>query len=166
MNLKSEVLRAQQERIRAEDPNRSGSPESLILTAPDLRALRTIDLARVLVRHGMRPARAHQVISQLAEKHEIAVIIPNISDIEQFRRDCRAAGTEIEQRQPPTIDIATLRTQKLNLTQEEFSVMFGLPLGTLKNWEQGRSTPDPFSRCFLAVIERDPELAQSVVRAR
>gem|GEM_PF-4944876 len=66
-------------------------------------------------------------------------------------------------RQLPIIDVTPLRTQKLNLTQEEFSVLFGLPLGTLKNWEQGRSTPDPFSRCFLAVINRDPERAQSVV---
>ena len=45
----------------------------------------------------------------------------------------------------------------LALTQEEFSTRFAIPLGTLRDWEQGRSEPDQTSRAYLKVIARDPE---------
>jgi putative transcriptional regulator len=37
--------------------------------------------------------------------------------------------------------IKTLR-RALGLTQEEFAVRYKIPLGTLRDWEQGRSEPD------------------------
>ena len=36
----------------------------------------------------------------------------------------------------------TLR-RALGLTQEEFAARYRIPLGTLRDWEQGRSEPDP-----------------------
>lgn len=45
----------------------------------------------------------------------------------------------------------------LRLTQEEFSARYGIPLGTLRDWEQGRSEPDGASRAYLRVIANDPE---------
>jgi putative transcriptional regulator len=45
------------------------------------------------------------------------------------------------------------------LTKEEFAARYHipLPLGTLRDWEQGRSEPDQPARAYLAVIARDPE---------
>lgn len=43
------------------------------------------------------------------------------------------------------------------LTQEQFSEQFGIPLGTLRDWEQGRSEPDQPARTYLKVIARDPD---------
>jgi putative transcriptional regulator len=54
-----------------------------------------------------------------------------------------------------------LRAQ-LNMTQEEFSGRFGIPLGTLRDWEQGVSSPDSSARTLLRVIAREPE---AVLRA-
>jgi putative transcriptional regulator len=46
---------------------------------------------------------------------------------------------------------------KLNLTQEEFAARFHLPLGTVRDWEQGAHRPDQAARVLLTVIERDPD---------
>lgn len=45
----------------------------------------------------------------------------------------------------------------LSLTQEEFSARYQIPLGTLRDWEQGRSEPDQPARAYLKVIAADPE---------
>src|ERR1700734_3288611 len=45
----------------------------------------------------------------------------------------------------------------LDLTQEEFAARYHIPLGTLRDWEQGRSEPDQPTRAYLALIARDPE---------
>ena len=50
----------------------------------------------------------------------------------------------------------TLR-RALGLTQEEFAARYRIPLGTLRDWEQGRSEPDQPTRAYLTVIARDPE---------
>lgn len=45
----------------------------------------------------------------------------------------------------------------LALSQEEFSSRFHIPLGTLRDWEQGRKDPDAAARAYLVVIGRKPE---------
>ncbi len=50
----------------------------------------------------------------------------------------------------------TLR-RALGLTQEEFAARYRIPLGTLRDWEQGRSQPDQPARAYLTVIAHDPE---------
>ena len=52
--------------------------------------------------------------------------------------------------------IKTLR-RALGLTQEEFAARYKIPLGTLRDWEQGRSQPDAPARAYLHVIASDPE---------
>jgi putative transcriptional regulator len=44
----------------------------------------------------------------------------------------------------------------LRLTQEEFAEQFGIPLGTLRDWEQGRKQPDQAARSYLFVIASEP----------
>ena len=44
----------------------------------------------------------------------------------------------------------------LGLTQEEFAAYYRFPLGTLRDWEQGRSEPDQPARTYLTVIAHDP----------
>lgn len=47
--------------------------------------------------------------------------------------------------------------QRLGMTQVEFAAAFGLPVSTLRDWEQRRSTPDAPARALLHAIEREPE---------
>ena len=43
------------------------------------------------------------------------------------------------------------------LTQEEFAARFCIPLGTLRDWEQGKTEPDQAARAYLRVIARNPK---------
>ena len=45
----------------------------------------------------------------------------------------------------------------LHLTQEEFAARFRIPLGTLRDWEQGKTQPDQAARAYLRVIARNPK---------
>jgi putative transcriptional regulator len=45
----------------------------------------------------------------------------------------------------------------LKLSQEEFSARFNIPIGTLRDWEQGRKDPDAAARAYLIVIGRNPD---------
>ena len=44
----------------------------------------------------------------------------------------------------------------LGLSQEEFAKRFHIPLGTLRDWEQGRKVPDTAARAYLRVIGHNP----------
>ncbi len=52
---------------------------------------------------------------------------------------------------------AKIIRRALELTQEEFAIRYHIPLGTLRDWEQGRAEPDQPARAYLLVIARDPE---------
>jgi putative transcriptional regulator len=56
----------------------------------------------------------------------------------------------------PVPRVKTLR-RALALTQEEFAARYRIPLGTLRDWEQGRSEPDQPAKAYLSVIARDPK---------
>jgi putative transcriptional regulator len=44
----------------------------------------------------------------------------------------------------------------LGLSQDEFANRFHIPLGTLRDWEQGRKEPDTAARAYLRVIGHNP----------
>jgi len=52
----------------------------------------------------------------------------------------------------------------LGLTQEEFASRYRIPLGTLRDWEQGRATPDQPTQAYLTVIARSPEGVQQALK--
>jgi len=56
--------------------------------------------------------------------------------------------------------------ERLKLTQEQFAERFEIPLGTLRDWEQGACYPDQAARTLLRVIEQDPEgVANALARS-
>jgi putative transcriptional regulator len=65
----------------------------------------------------------------------------------------------------PVPRVRTLR-RALGLTQEEFAARFHIPIGTLRDWEQGRTEPDQPARAYLKVIARDPEGVRRALAAR
>ena len=52
---------------------------------------------------------------------------------------------------------ARIIRRALGLSQEEFASRYGIPLGTLRDWEQGRSDPDQTARAYLEVIAAEPD---------
>jgi putative transcriptional regulator len=53
---------------------------------------------------------------------------------------------------------------RLGLSQTEFAKAFGIPVGTLRDWEQHRRKPDLAARSYLEVIAREPEAVRRALR--
>jgi putative transcriptional regulator len=58
---------------------------------------------------------------------------------------------------------AKIIRRALGLTQEEFAARYHIPLGTLRDWEQGRATPDRPTQAYLTVIARSPQGVQQAL---
>ena len=60
------------------------------------------------------------------------------------------------------IDVKAL-VRQTNKTQEQFSMAYGIPLGTLRDWSQQRRQPDATARTLLSIIAADPEAVERLV---
>jgi putative transcriptional regulator len=58
----------------------------------------------------------------------------------------------------------TLR-RALRLTQEAFAARYQIPLGTLRDWEQGKAEPDQSARAYLRAIAGDPVAVEHALQA-
>lgn len=54
----------------------------------------------------------------------------------------------------PVVDVCRLR-RRLGLSQRAFARRYRLAIGTVRDWEQGRTVPDQPARVLLSLIERD-----------
>jgi putative transcriptional regulator len=55
-----------------------------------------------------------------------------------------------------TLAVRDLR-RRARLTQQEFAAKVGVPVETIRNWEQGKRMPRGPARALLAVIAHAPE---------
>ena len=67
-------------------------------------------------------------------------------------------------RMRPVPRAKTLR-RALGLTQEEFAARFQIPIGTLRDWEQGRVEPDQAAQAYLKAIAGDAAAVQRALEA-
>ena len=58
---------------------------------------------------------------------------------------------------------AKIIRRALGITQEEFASRYHIPIGTLRDWEQGRALPDQPAQAYLMVIAREPEKVQAAL---
>jgi len=58
---------------------------------------------------------------------------------------------------------AKIIRRALGLSQEDFAARYQIPIGTLRDWEQGRVEPDQAARAYLTVIARDPEAVRKAL---
>ena len=52
------------------------------------------------------------------------------------------------------------------LSQNEFAALMGISVNTLRNWEQGRRTPEGAARVLLQVAAKHPEVIWDVVKVK
>ncbi len=84
-----------------------------------------------------------------------------------------AAGSDSENLPLTNEDLATAKRmphikalrQRLGMTQEQFARSYRLPIGTVRDWEQGRSRPDAPALALLTVIERNPKAVAEALSA-
>jgi putative transcriptional regulator len=53
--------------------------------------------------------------------------------------------------------------ESLGMTQEAFAAAYRIPVGTLRDWEQGRKRPDAPARAYLMVIARNPRVVAELL---
>jgi len=88
-----------------------------------------------------------------AERHAAAVSDPDAQPLtpEDFKRMKRTPQVRVIRR-------------ALGLSQEEFASRFHIPIGTLRDWEQGRKDPDTAARAYLRVIGHNPAAVTEALR--
>jgi putative transcriptional regulator len=62
------------------------------------------------------------------------------------------------------IDVAAIR-HKTGLSQAVFARRIGVPVATIRNWEQGRRSPQGPARILLALLDRNPRVVEETLRA-
>jgi len=61
-------------------------------------------------------------------------------------------------------DIKAIR-DRLGKSQSEFALLIGVSVSTIRNWEQGRRTPERPARALLQVAAENPEAVAEALRA-
>ncbi|MEM1195669.1 MAG: transcriptional regulator [Pseudomonadota bacterium] len=72
--------------------------------------------------------------------------------------------TDIDLKRMKRTPQAKIIRRALNLSQEEFSSLFQIAIGTLRDWEQSRVEPDGAAKAYLKVIAHDPETVQKALQ--
>ena len=52
------------------------------------------------------------------------------------------------------------------LSQDAFAARFGIPVGSLRDWEQGRRLPDAAAQNYLRVIAKMPDEVAKVLESK
>jgi putative transcriptional regulator len=96
----------------------------------------------------MRPMTEEEVMAAALSDPDAQPMTP-----EDFKRMKRTPRAKIIRR-------------AFGLTQEEFAGQFQIPLGTLRDWEQGVAEPDQAARAYLRVIASDPDAVRRALQPR
>jgi len=94
-----------------------------------------------------------------------------VEDIRELTKEDFARAIPRKQRErimrgriDPVKDIAALR-QFAGLTQQEFAAALGISVHTLRNWEQGRRSPEGPALALLRVAARHPRVLRENLAA-
>src|ERR1051325_4381154 len=90
-----------------------------------------------------------------AEKHAAALSDPDNRPL-----------TEADMKRMRRTPRAKIIRRALGLSQEDFAARYHIPIGTLRDWEQGRVEPDQAARAYLTVIAREPETVRKALKLR
>ena len=59
-------------------------------------------------------------------------------------------------------DVKAIR-ERLKMSQSEFAETYRIPVGTLRNWEQGLRRPDAPAASYLRVIAKQPKIVREAL---
>ena len=52
--------------------------------------------------------------------------------------------------------------KKLKKSQPAFSKLLGVPVGTIRDWEQGRKQPDSAGVTLVKIAQKNPEVLETI----
>jgi DNA-binding XRE family transcriptional regulator len=150
-------------RVQGIDPVRSGSSAIVSLRLiGKVDQTKTVEAVIALRRRGVPTLKAKRAVEGAIEGSANVLDVPTIESRHALAEDLRRFGFDMSLITPVTVDVRKLR-ERLGLTQEQFSLRFGLELDAVRNWEYGRREPDAAARSYLTVIDKDPEAVQEAL---
>lgn len=64
----------------------------------------------------------------------------------------------------PKVDVLEIR-KKLKMSQQKFASEYHINLETLRNWEQGKRSPDMTALTYLTCIAKKPDVIRKVLQS-
>jgi putative transcriptional regulator len=98
----------------------------------------------------------------MSEDDDFERLISSLSDILSYSDNDRSLGDGLSL--PSAVYVAAIR-QKTGLSQAAFARRIGVPVATLRNWEQGRRPPQGPARVLLALLDRNPWIVEETLGA-
>lgn len=71
--------------------------------------------------------------------------------------------TDEEWEAAPRVPRVSIIRRAFRLSQQEFSERYCIPIGTLRDWEQGRKEPDTAAKAYLHVIASEPDMVRKAL---
>lgn len=164
MSIRSMLRERAGQQVHIRDVSRvpSGSPVRMRL-APATTAADTVEAARILARRHLTLRQAHAALTRMVASGSVVVGIPVVESLPDLVQELREVGIAARRHEPPASVNVTAIRRGTGLSQEEFALTYGLDVGTVKNWEQGRSQPDRASRAYLWMIRHRPEVVEETL---
>jgi DNA-binding transcriptional regulator YiaG len=142
--------------FQAVDPVLDGSPAVLSLRpASDLAEVETVSAALALSRRGIGMLKAKRAIEAMIDDGRCAVFVPKLESAELFAAEMAGHGITVRRMDRSPVDVRAIR-ERLGFEQDQFALQYGLDLDNLRNWEDGRGTPDLAVESYLRAIARFP----------
>lgn len=80
-------------------------------------------------------------------------LLESVKQAGDIRKGKSKASRRTSMEEPDALAIR----EKYDMTQQEFSSLLGISIGTLRNWEQGRRKPRGPAKVLLKVAEKRPK---------
>jgi putative transcriptional regulator len=129
----------------------------------DLVAHPIVAIAIEALAHRWIPKlRAMRAVDAMVPDRKAYVYVPKVESLEALTQELAKAGVKATALPNAGIDVRAIR-EKLDFTQEQFAVRYGLDVDAVRNWETGRRTPDTTAKSYLRAIRANPEAVEAAL---
>jgi len=150
-------------RVPGEPRVSDGSPAAVLLEGlTELRHMKTITAIRALGRRWTPILRAKRAIEAMIANGRAFVLVPKLESIDALTAELAECGVKASRIPDTDVDVKAMR-DRLDLTQEQFALHYGLDLDAVRNWEHGRRKPDTAARSYLRAIYNDPAAIETAL---
>ncbi len=98
-------------------------------------------------------------IVELSPAGSEAPLVPNMNAASGPSASSGAARAAVAPQETAPAHLVRELRMRANLTQTQFAARLGVPVDTIRNWEQGKRDPRGPARALLKVIEHAPDIA-------
>ncbi len=143
--------------VRAVSQNASGSKELVVLLRSDDTEIHAIAATRILASCGVSLLKAKRTIEAVIENGRADLVLPKVEAVDILKTMLIDTGIDPRITTPsPDVDVKALR-ELLCMSQEQFSVAYGMEIRTIQNYEAGTRKPDATAISYLTLIQSFPE---------